>query len=118
MLAILTAPTYDPLGSVQLHVLPSSDHHERRRRISRVATLDGGAAFNDGGYAPADITVTLTWPVRSAATEAAVLRLVELHGRLLLSMPGVLYLAAPEAYTPGPATSSLTLLVERQLAPA
>lgn len=117
MLAILTAPTFDPLGSVHLHVLPDSANWERRRRVSRVATLDGGAAINDGGYAVADQTVTLRWPVRDATTGPAVQRMVQQHARLTLSIGGSLYEVVAEAYTPGADTDALTLLIAAQLAP-
>lgn len=112
----LTAPTFDPAGSVTLEVLPTQTFGEVRRRMNRIATLDGGAVFNDFGFSEADRTLVLAWPVRSAATEAAVERLVQQYAQVTVSTPHGLYLAALEVYSPGATESSLTLLVVSKLA--
>jgi hypothetical protein len=114
----LAALTFDPLGAVTLDVRPESAGFERRRRINRVATLDGGAAFNDNGYTDVDVTIRLVWTPRNRATEAAVERLLRLYSFATLAMPGGLYRVALEAYTPTPTESTLSLLVAARLAPA
>lgn len=115
MIASLTTTTFDPLGHVVLDVLPESIGGERRRRVNRIATLDGGVVFSEGGYTHADRTITLIWRVRDAAEEASVARLIELYTRLRLALDRAAYLVAPEAYTPGTEESQLTLLVVEQL---
>lgn len=115
MRATLHSTTFDPLGVVDLDLDPNTSFGTPRRRMNRVATLDGGAVFNDAGYSEADRTIKLVWPVTSAETEAAIERLVTLYAQLHVSTPRGFYLAAPELYTPGAATSSLTLLVVRKL---
>ena len=116
MRVVLSALTFDPAGVVPLAVLPNQTFGEARRRMNRVATLDGSAVFNDFGFAEADRTITLVWPVRQAATEAAVLRLVQLYAQVTVATPGGLYLCGLEMYKPGATESNLTLLVAEKLA--
>ena len=115
MQAILSTTTFDPLGYVSLDVRQESLRGDRRRRVNRIATLDGGVVFAEGGYTHADRTITLTWAVRSVAEEASVARLIELYTRLRLAMDRAVYLVAPEVYAPGDVESQLTLLVVEQL---
>lgn len=116
MRVTLTTITFDPLGVVEIDALPSSTPGETRRRMNRIATLDGGAVFNDFGYAEADRTIELRWAPRSAAHEAALERLAQLYVQVRVAMPGGCYLAAPESYKPGASESTLTLLVSEKLA--
>ncbi len=116
MRVVLTPLTFDPLGVVDLDCTPDSTLGEHRRRMNRVATLDGGAVFNDFGFSEADRTLTLVWVPQSAAQEAAVARLVQLYAQLHVATPAGLWLAAPEVYTPTATESTLTLLVVSKLA--
>ena len=116
MRATLTTPTFDPAGVVTLDLLPESSIGDTRRRLNRIATLDGGAVFNDFGYAEADRTIELKWAPTSAETEANVDRLVQLYAQLRLSMASGCYLVAPEMYRPEAGESTLTLLVVEKLA--
>ncbi len=116
MRVVLSALSFDPTGVVALQVRPASNFGELRRRTNRVATLDGGAVFNDFGYSEADRTVRLVWTPASAAQEAAVSRLVQLYAQITLACVDGLFLAAPEVYQPGAAESTLTLLVASKLA--
>ncbi len=115
VIASLSTVDFDPLGVVRLRCTPQSGLPEQRRRINRIATLDGGAVVNDFGYADADATLTLTWPT-TAATHAAVQRLVRLHGTVRVALASGVFMAAVDAYTPGPAESSLVLFVTERLA--
>jgi hypothetical protein len=117
MLTILTTTTFDPLGAVQLHCLPESDMPEQRRRVNRIATLDGGAVVNDFGYADADLTLTLRWVPRDADTDAAIARLVRLYGTLQVAVSSGVFLAAVESYRPGADESELSLLITERLTP-
>lgn len=116
MRVTLSTLTFDPLGVVVLDVLPDQTFGETRRRMNRVATLDGGAAFNDYGFSEADRTLALRWLVQSAGTEAAVERMVQLYARVHVATPTGFYLCALESYTPGAAESGLSLLVAARLA--
>lgn len=112
----LAAKLFDLSGVVLLDCLPDTNAGKIMRRVNRVATLDGGASFNDFGFSEADRTIELRWMPSSAATEAAVARMVRLHRSVYVSMPTGLWLAAPESYTPGAEESRLVLLVSERLA--
>lgn len=112
----LTPLMFDPLGGVTLDVVPDQTLGETRRRMNRIATLDGGAVFNDFGFSESDRTITLRWRVRSRAQEAAVQRLVQLYARAHVATAQGFYLAALELYTPGVQESTLSLLVVDRLA--
>lgn len=116
MRVVLSTLTFDPSGTVALDVLPSQTLGESRRRMNRIATLDGGAVFNDFGFSEADRSISLTWRVRSAAQEASIARLVQLYERVHVATAQGFYLAALETYTPGALESSLSLLVVDKLA--
>jgi hypothetical protein len=112
---VLSSLEFDPLCPVEIQALPSTERGEASRRVNRVATLDGGAVFNDFGFSEADRTMRLVFAPTSAAHEASVVRLVQTYSRITVSGPDGLFLAAPQTYTPGETTSTLTLLVERKL---
>ncbi len=113
----IAATTYDPEGAVSLTVRPGdTDFGETRRRVSRIATLDLGAAVNDFGASYADQTITLVWTPKDPAIEAAVARLVRLYSRLWLSNEGGCFLVVPESYQPRNDRSTLVLLVLEKLA--
>lgn len=116
MRVTLSPIDFDPLGSVTLHTMPGQTLGETRRRMNRIATLDGGAVFNDFGVSEADRTIQLRWRATSAAQEAAVQRLVELYARIHVATPQGFFLAALELYTPGAQESRLSLLVVDKLA--
>lgn len=111
----LASPTADPTGWVQLPVVPGTTTGEVSRRVSRTATLDGGAVLNDFGFSDADRTIELRWLADSQAREATVQRLIELYGTLVVVTRAGAFLAAPETYTPGPRESTLRLLVIAKL---
>jgi hypothetical protein len=115
MLVTLSAATVDPSGFLELDVADDTTAGQTTRRVTRVATLDGGAAVNDAGAADADRTITLRWQARTPAQEAAVDRLVRLHARVQVALPGAVFAAVPETYTPGQPESSLRLLVLARL---
>lgn len=114
MRATLTTTTFDPLGAVTLHCLPDTTTGEVRRRMNRIATLDGGAVFNDFGQSEADRTIELRWRPTDAETEANVERLVKLYAQLHIATARGCWLVAPETYTPGATESRLVLLVVRK----
>lgn len=115
MRASITTLTFDPTGHIELDVMPQSALQDRRRRTNRIATLDGGAVFNEAGYADSDRTYTLRWQPRSRAVEQDIDMLVRQYSRVRLSIDGGLYLCAIQHYAPGVDESELSLLVvERQ----
>lgn len=117
MLVHLASKLFDLSGVILLDCVPDTTAGEVRRRINRVSTLDGGAAFNDFGFSEADRTIELRWIPADRSADAVVERLVRLHRWVYVSMQGGLWLAAPETYTPGASESRLTLLVNERCAP-
>ena len=113
MLIHLYAPSFDLSGSITLDVLPTSDFGETRRRMNRIATLDGAAVFNDFGSTEADRTIRLEW--KPGTQEPAVARLVRLYQRLILSCHEGVFNVAPESYKSTSTGSTLTLLVAEKL---
>lgn len=111
MLHTLSTPTVDIEGYVELRVRDDQPPGEARRRVTRAATLDGGAVMNDFGFTDADRTIELSWRPTTPGHEASVLRLVELYGRLHVSTRAGVFLAAPESYRQGADESRLRLLV-------
>lgn len=115
MRVTLSALTFDLRGSLTFEVLPETDWGEARRRVSRVATLDGGAALNDGGYAVAERTIALQFPVQSRAAAAAVEWLLQTHAELCLSTEFGALRVAPESFRLQGRRGTLSLLVLEKL---
>lgn len=115
MLIVLSTTTFDPDGYVEIEALDNFNTGPTRRRMNRVPTLDGGAVFNDFGFAEADRTIDLTWQATSKATDDAVKRLVQTYAQIVVATRDGVFLAAPDAFTPGAEESSLTLLVASKL---
>lgn len=111
MLASLSTLTFDPAGHVLLDVLPDSAFFTRPRRLERVATLDGGSAFNEFGFSDSDMTISLSWQATDSAVDAAIDRLTRLYSRAHLSLDGAAYEVAIDSFSPGSPESTLNLLV-------
>lgn len=111
----LTTTTFDLDGAVTLRVLPGSDFGEIRRRMNRIATLDGGVVTNDFGATDGDRTIRLQWAPMAPADEALAARLVRLYSRLRISCHEGVFLAAPESYKSTQNLSTLTLLIAEKL---
>jgi len=112
---VLSTLEFDPQAPVEVYALPESDFRSAGRRVNRVATLDGGAVFNDFGFTHADRTFTLIFQPTSEAHAASVKRLVELYPKITVSMPEGLFRVAPESYQHGSEDIRLTLLVDAKL---
>jgi hypothetical protein len=111
----LSAPTFDPLGHVRLHLLPRSDLQSISRRVNRQKTLDGGVVINDGGYSHGDRTLDVRWRLRSEAEYESVARLARLYPELTVAARGGVYRAAVQSLTLRNGEAELTLLVIARL---
>jgi hypothetical protein len=111
MLNTLSSTTWDTAGFVELNVKDSVTAGDTRRRIARVATLDGGVTVNDGGFTDSDRVLELTWTPSSASSESAVARLVRLYQQANISTRDGVFVCALESYTPGADESRLRALV-------
>jgi hypothetical protein len=115
VLNVLSAPTFDLSGYLELQVRDDTSFVEASRRVNRVKTLDGGVVINDGGFSDGDRTITLRWTPTSSEVEANVERLLQTYALLVISTRSGVYSAAPDRYAPGGDESSLTLLVFEKL---
>lgn len=115
MMLTLNAPVFDLEGAI-LVPNPSPDGLTAfTRRVSRSATLDGGAAVTDFGYSPADRTLNIEWRPRTAAEVENARRLVQAYGRLIVSFHEGCFLAAPDSFDFADGEVTINLLIERQL---
>ena len=65
--------------------MQNSDFTFTSRRVSRTATLDGGALIVDNGYTPSDATFIISLPHITAQERAALLSTIQNHSLLVLS---------------------------------
>ena len=116
MRVFLACPTFDLDGTAAIDPRASSDFGEIRRRVNRVATLDGGVAVNDGGATDGDRTFSVAWRTRALAHEQRIERLVSTYSRLNVATREGFFAVAPESYRRTAGESKLTLLVVERLA--
>jgi hypothetical protein len=92
-----------------------SDTRTLTRRISRSATLDGGALINDGGYCDADRTMTLALRGLTQA-QAQDLETIAAYPVCYLSLPHGLYRGTVQALAlNGEATARVTFWVHERV---
>ena len=115
MLCTLSSTTWDLDGFVELQLTSPAEPSETRRRVNRIATLDGGAVFNDFGFTDADRTLVLRWAPTSQAQHDEIEHLVQVYPLLQVALRSGVYLAAPETYQQGTDESTLRLLVKQKL---
>lgn len=111
MLAIATL-TIDPFGHQVLRLRPgAADLGDTARRVSRVATLDGGASILDGGYTVTDRTISVDLTGQSRETVDALKYLFATHAMLLVLTEDGAFKAAPERISISGNSARMTLLV-------
>jgi len=81
----IAARTFDLLGYLDIAPLPGETTDTYGRRVSRVATLDGGVAVSDRGYSHGDRTLVYRWRPVSEEENARAKRLVSLHPTVTVS---------------------------------
>jgi len=86
------------------------------RRVNRVATLNGGAAFNDFGYSASDMTLTLQWQPRDRSQSDRMARIFQVHSLVRVCQGNEVWLAVPERYTPAFDRATASFLVREKLA--
>lgn len=115
MLCTISTPTFDLDGFVEVQVESQAEPSETRRRVNRIATLDGGVVLNDFGFTDGDRTILLRWQPADRAQHDDIERLVQTYGQLQIATRSGVYLAAPETYQQGDEESTLRLLVIEKL---
>jgi len=88
MIVHLSAKSFDLLGHLQIKVLEDSGLAPMSRRLNRVATLDGGVVFNDGGFTHGDRDVVIDYKPVSREHDEIARRLVDNALQAHLFLPG------------------------------
>jgi len=91
----LSAPSFDLSGELILKRTEGSSLSSAARRVSRSATLDGGAVFLDRGYTDADRDLVVSAAGISQADFERATYLLESYSQLLVSTERGLFLCAP-----------------------
>ena len=111
MIGIATL-TIDPYGSQLLTLKPGTANlGDTARRVSRVATLDGGASIIDGGYTVTDRTISLDISDQTRETIDALKYLCANHTALIVLTEDGAFKAAPERVSIIGDTARMSLLV-------
>jgi hypothetical protein len=97
MIISLCAYLFDYTAPHQLEPdMQNSDFTVTSRRVSRTATLDGGALIVDNGYTASDATFTISVPNLSASDRLSLLATIQTHSLLVLSTPVGCFLGVVE----------------------
>lgn len=111
---VLSSLTFDPLGFVEIDATSASDPGELRRRIARVATLDGGVALNNFGMTDADRTATVRFP-RTPGSFDATNRLFRLYAFAIMSARDGVYRVALSSLSSNGDECIMVLLILEKL---
>ena len=107
----ISAKTFDISAVMEINTLPENTQGAMARRANRVATLDGGVSLNDMGYSHGDRDIQLIYKSVSDTHDTIARRLVELHSRVILSMPEGCFEAVPEAFEAVANRNTFSLLI-------
>jgi len=115
MIVHVETKLFDLSGHLIIQAKPDTTTGRLTRRVNRSATLDGGVAINDQGFAHGDRTVEIYYKPVSKAHDDIARRIVEFHGRVYLTMPDGCYEAAPQEFAPAPEENAFTFYVIAKL---
>lgn len=111
----IAAKTFDLSGALTIRPRVANSQGAMTRRVTRSATLDGGAAVSDRGFTHSDRTMTVEWQPVSAAEDAIARRLHQYHSRVLVSTEEGCFEAVPETLDLAASGNSFTLLIVDKL---
>ena len=111
----LSSIAYDPSGVIAIQETRETDLSEVARRMSRVATLDGGAVLNDAGHWAADRTVRVLWNIVSEDEYRAVERLGRLYSLVHVACHEGFFSASPSKVRRRGGVGDLELLIMEEL---
>jgi hypothetical protein len=114
MLTII-APVFDIEGYEIIEHPDKDGLSGFERRNSRIATLDGSAAFNDFGYSDSDRTLNIEWRPTSQDQVDNIARMVKAYSRLIISCREGCFIGAPGQLSTSEEKIQLRILVERRL---
>ena len=97
----LSAPTYDPSGTVCLPAVRVKNPYDAQRRGSVTATLDGGVSVYDTGYSDSDLIFRAEVKHPSRALLVNLRYLIAYYAQLILCCETGCYAATVAASTSG-----------------
>jgi hypothetical protein len=74
------------------------ENYRRERRVSRTATLDGGVAVYDTGYAPGDRDITVKVPNPSMVMADYMSYIVTTYNEIVVSTAESVFLGVPATF--------------------
>jgi len=110
--------TYDPVGA---RIFTNTDriedlkNRQGERRLSRVATLEGGVTIIDFGFTDGDRTVKLCELEASVEAVDFVKYIIENYTLIVVTTDDGAYKVAPSAYWVDKGKLSLTMLISEKL---
>lgn len=113
----LSAVEFDPTAYARIRLAEGSQLHNIRRRSNRVATLDGGAVYNDFGFSEQDRTFVVRWRTGNPGADDTVRRMLRQHGKLHLATREALYVVMPVSMETRDDLNTLTLYNIERLTP-
>lgn len=108
---VLSAPLYDLSGFVKIAPLPGSEFGSIRRRMNRVATLDGGSEVNDKGHSVSDRTFTVLVRLDNVGEYDVLANMVRLYPRLHCATREGVFEVVPESLRINGAVATIVLYV-------
>ena len=110
--------TYDPDGARIINQRPDTElsNNNGSRRVSRTATLDGGAAIVDGGYSAADRTYLVRTRDDSGDIATWAERIVKNYSNILLSTRLGLFRGVPKRWWVDGEHVNIEILIRSEIA--
>lgn len=111
----LSPVVFEPLGGVMLRAKPDSELAAIKRRVSRTATLDGGATIEDMGFTASDSEITINVIFETMSQEDKVLRLIRLYPLMTLATRYGCYVGVADFFKPSSGGGTIRFLVREQV---
>lgn len=111
----INPPVFALAGDLRLEIAADVDLEGVARRVSRTATLDGGAVLSDTGYSSGDRIFDLNFPGISQADSETMQSWVKTYATLIVGTEQSVYQGAPEFYRYSGGTGQLRILVTSDL---
>lgn len=114
----LCTTLFNLTGDVLLNASEESDFTFLSRRLTRTATLDGGAVIVDNGFTASDGTIKIIIDPSQNSIDiyAQVAGIIKQFGMVTVANADGLFLAAIETVTNAKTTLTINLLIKSQLA--
>ena len=111
----ISSPVFDINGHARIMNALPGGMSDFSLRVSRVATLDGGAAINNFGYSDADLTMDIRWPATDEAIVESVRRMAKIYSRLIIATAEGCFVGAPASFSLSDGEAGIQILIEKRL---